>query len=882
MVTNGINLRTIGDKLRMQIECGNVHLLSELNLDLEEVEIIRSSANRLISSVLRGMDTFDIQTAYLMMDIGMRFYDEGTYWEDFWSQVGMEANSSRQSTLGTFFNNTIVKYDLAMAETRGRKYVNMILMHAFIPERYGNDFFDFVHKYYRVVLKGSVPDNLDSELSVFEEVFSDDDTTKSYPELKNVQLIVPTRLALTNKKYYAPILTKIIKRIANDYESTEDVRLGIYEDLFKKWTKKEKKRGKTNSDVNSPPTIIYDLVRGELYMLIPPQILKPEDGLVGIVESSYGKMLHRFNVTQYSQFHNMISDEVVFRISWNPLDKFRVRIGERVLYENDNQVIFFNKNGQKRTKVSLGFNMVILPKEEKIDIQTHDMAEGEDYVVKGFLMKRGDKFCISGQTYIIEEEVLESLHIVSDYLDLECIDQDGNKYNVYSQHPTLSIALNQERRARLKLSIGRLFNRIYYDSNEDLINDPVITRDTDSNYVVNLVYKDLPQENGIYTIRYRGRDVYRYVLLRDFSYRFEKELYESDEESRLYYYGNSEGIAFNTTQGVVKLPDKSVDGRQLSIYIQVPSRRFSFDAKNWMLFNSSELYFRDVEKKQFYVYCPTLVFPQITADYGSSVPKNPLKLEIQGPYLTCEFKKIIQVGNIIEHNRMYVPVMRFKCGRFDLFTIRYTADYLLTPGRIKRSLAPRNTYAVCEYDSGEKVNFIEDMAILPSDILESVNVFEYYDDGFNEGKRFAFHANTQPRLRTGKEFIQRGETPNKLKVVFNGETITYDWDQVNYLTRLDGPFDKDYREYVRRFFSADGIGRHSLELYDLVCELIKETILDDTSTERLKIRIQRFKDVDIDFSIKLCERCLDIRSDCSVINQLSQLKQLKNKTSPTQ
>jgi len=872
-MTEVITLRTIGENLREQIKTGNIHLLSELNLDSEEVEFIRSSVGRLVESVLKGRDIFDIQTAYLMMDIGMRFYNDGTYWNDFWNQVGLEPNLNRQYKLGTFFNETIAKYNLATAETHGRKYVNMILMHAFIPEKYSDHFFDFVQKYYRVVLKGIVPENLDLQLGVFEEAFKEDNATDSYQELKNVQLIVPTKLVFTRREYYAPILTKIIRRISNDYEPDNDVRLGVYEEPFKKWTQKEKVRKKTHSEISSLPSIRYDMNRNELYVVIPPQILDLKNGMVCVIESSGGDILKQFNVTSYSQFHNMISDEKEFRLDWNPLDKFKILIGDRLLYENVNHgVIFFNKNGHKRSKVSLGFNMVLVPKDAQIDAQTSEMAEGNDYVIKGFLMMRGDKVSISGQTYVIEEEVLESLHIISDCLDIDCTDQDGNSYNVYSRHPTISLSLSQEHKARLKFSIGRGYDRITYDSVDDLISDPLVRCEDDSNYVIDISQKGLSCENGVYTIRYRGRDVFRYALLNGFSYNFEKELYESDEISKLFYTGNFDGIVFNTTQGVVELPKIVVDGRELFICVQVPSRRFSFDTKKWILFNSEELYFRNVEGKQFFVYCPTLVFPQITAVYKDS---KSLPLEIQGLYLTCEFSKVNQIGTLLEYGRKYKPTMMFKCGRFDLFTIRYTADYFLAPGCIKRINALINTYAVCEYETGEEVRFNDNIAILLSDNTDAVDVYEYYDDGFGEQKRFAFHADTQLYLLTSKDSIQNGYTPNKLKVNFNGETILYDWDQVNYLISLDDPLDIDSCNYARHYFSTIGNNKYSIELYDSVCELIKDAILSDESTDRLKKRIQRFKDVDVDFAIKLCKRCLEIRSDSGVIHQLSYLEQFK-------
>jgi len=872
-MTRVITLGTIGENLRRQIESGSIHLLSELNLEQEEVEIIRSNADRLIQHALSGRQTFDIQTAYFMMDVGMRFYNEGTYWTDFWDQTG-KPNPNHQSKLGEFFVKTIDRYNLATAETRGRKYVNPIMMHAFVPEKYCDYFFDYVKKYFTIVLKNTFPEDFDQELSVFEEVFRDSDPTGSYPEFKYVNLLVPTKLALTDRKYYAPILSKIIRRISNDYDSEDDVKLGVYEEPFRKWKLKEEGRKNKHSDVSSPPTISYDLSKNELYLLIPPQILDPSDGMKCTVRSSEGSILKEFNIAAYSQFHKMISDQKGFKLNWNPLDEFVISIGERVLYTNKNDgVIFFNKNGQKKSKVSLGFNMAILPKEGEIDVMTSELGEGNGYVIKGFLMTRGGKICVSGRTYIIEEEIQEHLNVISDSLDLDCTDQDGNTYKVFSHHPTISISHSQNKMSKLKLSIGRRADRLSYDTMEDIASDEDIQFDRDSNYVLDISKKNLTCENGIYTVRHRGRDVFRYVLLNGFTYHFERDLYEKDEESKLYYTDNQEGQPFNTTQGVVSLPAMNMDGRELTIVIQVPSRRFSFDTKKWMLFDSKELYFRDIEQKRLYIYCPTLVFPQILAIYPKATPQP---LEIQGPHLTCEFKKVTLVGNQLNAARMYMPLMRFKCGRFNLFTIRYTADYEFFPWKIIRKNAPINTNAVCVCENGQRISFLNDTAHIPPDVSGIIDVYEYYDDGFGEQKRFARSIHAEMKLEAKPEAIINGVTPDSITVIIGEIKMKYDWEQINYLVSLNDKLTAYDYQYALDYLPRIGDYNHSVELYGLVCDKIKDIILSDDSPERLKKRIGRFKTVDAEFTKRLCRRCLELGDDSAVRYQLSYLETIKD------
>ena len=72
-----ITLKTIGDNLRERISEKRPRLLSEVDLSDEELEYLRANGSVLVTNAISGYSIFDIQTAYLMMDIGMRNYHIG-------------------------------------------------------------------------------------------------------------------------------------------------------------------------------------------------------------------------------------------------------------------------------------------------------------------------------------------------------------------------------------------------------------------------------------------------------------------------------------------------------------------------------------------------------------------------------------------------------------------------------------------------------------------------------------------------------------------------------------------------------------------------------------------------------------------------------------
>lgn len=855
---------TVQQHILEQIESEHPKLLSEIGLTDQELEVIRERSGPLIAGALSGVTRYNLVVAYLMMDVGMRNYSDGDYWGSFWNEIKIRHTDKEQTELGKFFIDVLKKYNLAYKEGKHRKYVDNIMMHAFIPENqnYRDSFFNFVLKFYRIVLNGTTSDDLDDKLQIMADVFKGD-SIGNYPELNGIPLIVSTREALSDVDYFGNTVKKIIHRFAEDYESLEDVDLGRYERSFREWVNALQHSKQKRRSIGERPFVHFDVSDSSFRLIIPSMEVSRPNGIILKVESSSGDVLYSGSIPASMQFDRAITDDHWIMMKWNPLDEYRVLVDGCTVYENRNsELMILNKNGNQRRKVAIGFNMIVVPKNADINLQTSVILEMKTYEVRAFMISRGEVLTVGDNSYIVEEEVSANVHIVSACLDVGCLDQDGNKYDVYSSLPKIRIS-SDERMRRFRLTVSHALNSVLYESYDKLIQDPEVMLEGDD-AVLDLSETTLRSEAGIYRIRLNGREMYRFVLMPDFAYEFEKQFYEEDECSTVRYTGNEAGVAFNTRDGVVSLDPMIMDGRELHLVLQIPSRRFSFDKKTWHMFGE-EMYYRDTQSERIYIYCPTLVYPVIDVNYEGSKPIN---LEIEGRLLVCEMKKINQIGVMIEYSRQLIFKLKFKCGRFDIFIIRYTADYTFPENRIVRRNAPPNTWAVVRDDSTKSEYRIEDDFEIPEEVGD-YTLLEYHEGDFGDDYRV---------VRNVSRFLSIPEDTSRLimagdpfvSILNRRYSKEYAWSDFRNLVEIDKPYDPMVQNEIR--LKYQNAGEFEEKSYLMVEEAVRRAILADRNTIRLNARIWKFRDVDPAFCIELCNAYLTLDNSSEVREILSQLQ----------
>lgn len=862
---SNITLDSIGETIRRQIESDHPRLLSEINLSDEELGVLRSSADVLVVHALVGRYAYDIQVAYLMMDVGMRNYHDGTYWDDFWREATLENDVNDQTTLGKYFLEVLRKYNMAIYSGGNRRYVNNIMMHAFIPEnqQYRDGFFNFILKFYQIVLKSSVPDELGSHMQAIADVFSRD-TVDDYPEFKNLPLIQSTKIALSDVSRFGHTVEKIIHRLAGDYDSAGDISLGRYEKSYRAWSSCRSSPKYKHKGINEKPFMYYDFQTSGFFINLPSMEIKNPSANEVRVESMDGQVLYKSTLYFSIQFGRVITDEKSISVEWNPLDEFKIYIGGRESYNNKNPgFILLNKRGIVKRKVSLGFNMIVKPQNLETNIHSSVICDFESCSLEGFMIKRGETLEVGGYRFVVEEELSPNLHIISPCLDIGCRDQDGNKFDLYSAHPKIKVSI-VETRGKFKLSISRGIDSIIYDSLKQLIEDPK-SESSETEIMLDISHTSLRCDAGIYRVRLNGREVYSYVLVPGFEYVFEKEFYENDENSTITYTGSSFPKQFNTSQGIVETGPMQVDGHEFSMKVQVPSRRFSFDMKQWYMFGT-ELYFRETQYSELYIYCPTLVYPEIRVNIENSKPVN---LEVEGQMLRCNFSKIAQISSIIENSKKNISRLEFKCGRFSLFAIRYNADYQISKDLIVRSNAPMNTWSVCkEVPDGIEYEFVEDKIEIPKS-MNNFEIIEYYGDDFGSecrvvasvSRSICIPVDIKGRIIAGDEFPRIFDKIN---------SISLPGKDFKNLVEIEKPYSPEKQKQIRELY-LDNTMR--VKSYDNAVDAVKKTILSDSNINRIKKRINRFREHDVIMTYRLCESYLKLVDD-------EMIRQLKDNLEP--
>ena len=746
---------------------------------------------------------------------------------------------------------------MALYTEHSRKFVNNFLMHALIPNQYANSIYDFISRFNKIVLKNRDESEHQACLEYIAEIFDKGDSDK-YPELQNMNLIKSTKLALSDTRYFSNTFLKIIKRMMNNMEEGESLNLGIFEESFKTWllTQNAKKKD-TRMEFNENPYIHFNAENGKTYMMIPGRGLSSESRTLKVL-SGEGEILESRIVNVYEQFGMFVADEQTMEIRWDPLDDFYIVIGNETIYKNNNRGhIILSKKGKSRKRLSMGFNMAIVGKEADISIEHNIMGEFAKYNVVGFIVSRGESVSIDKHHYEIETEIFDSLGIMTGAEDVDCRDEDGSRYNLYSKHPKLSIEINNESKSKFSLSVYDGYNRIHYDSLNEIELDKGCTK-SGNVLELDLSMTSLKPTDGIYTIRCK-RKVFKYILLNGFNYTFEDEIYLENKES-FVTWSHGEKIQFNTEDGLLKLPEITFNNTKLSMTLEIPSNRYSFDKKKWHLFDSEDIYFRNSESHDYlFIYCPKLMYPQIMPIYQGG---RKLDLNIDGHYLVCETSKINQLGMLFEKGRIYEPYLKFKCGEHNLFTIRYTADYTTTDNEIKRRNAPEYTSFHVQLDDGTSIENCEEYCELPPEYCGTITIVEDYDEGFGPLSRIASVEKIGLRIEMDEGEVIAGNADTKITVRKNRKKWIVPPEDIHYLIEPEGNINNAYIDDIKSCYKeSDESLNHSISAYDSVCDYIKTTLLKDDNINRLKMRARKFEKVDLGFTIELYRRVLELCDD---------------------
>ena len=303
----------------------------------------------------------------------------------------------------------------------------------------------------------------------------------------------------------------------------------------------------------------------------------------------------------------------------------------------------------------------------------------------------------------------------------------------------------------------------------------------------------------------------------------------------------------------------------MNITIEIPSKRYSFDKKHWKLFDSEEIYFRNLSGNNIYIYCPELIIPSIKADIKNS---KPLRLDIDGKYLVADFGRIEQIGQMLQYSNAYVPKLSFSCDRFKLMTIRYHADYLVRQGILFRECAPPGTYGKIIAANHEPIVF-DDCAEIPYVFGDVIPIEECYDDGLS-GELSIKVAEIDRRFRIcyDKGLILNGNIIKKFSYECGGNKYSYSNNPFYPIYGIDGSeITKD--AYMMEMEAMSPLGKIA---YPYLLEQIKEMLFQDMDATRVVKRMERVSKIDPYLAMEMGDRFLKNGVSAKVSDYLEVLK----------
>ena len=517
----------------------------------------------------------DIRLAVTMVQIAIRYYQEGNYWSCFCEaldEAEEDISQVKRNYLGKRFVATLQKYDLLEINTginSPNMYVENIKAHAFVTNSYMGGFFDFAFDFYEKNLFRTLSDDVEDDLkdlsvymkanlttgSAKEEFLTErqngKQTQKSYKLLKSTRNVIAECNVDTVYRLFYPVL-----KMVDQYYYYDDIIPWNTEDRFKQgfleWTEarkyekdqKERKKGNYRRLYSHKPFIQVSVDTGKKWLIIPQQKYRNQE-CSGRVQAviSIGNKIYTEELEVFRSFGNYISEERKIFID----DKDGIFGTIRICIETDNSskeycihkadYRILDSFGVCVERLNKGKNDLLIRKGAEV------MAVPGNCIV--------DRYSYGGWEYyavnVTEEtnlyvnkipvsvdgcEAADRLLFDGEIKHYQVYDQKENKIVCTRKHPMIFCRINKNKISGAVLIINEKKKRII-----DLIRDHA-TEEDQWMHVCLAMEEILPKTDGRYRIRLNvpgesERMLGVYLLFQQFDCAFEKECYIYESEMTL-------------------------------------------------------------------------------------------------------------------------------------------------------------------------------------------------------------------------------------------------------------------------------------------------------------------------------------------------------------
>ena len=563
------------ETIQSAIQDSGIKLLGQIQISEEEyAELLAYSKDRINNLQIRTTSPCDLYLSVFLVQVAIRRYTDGNYWEYFKEEINNPTlSSAKTNNIGRVFVATLKHYHLfqiSRDKYANNAFVENIKAHAYVPNNYLDGYFDFIFAFYEKNLLRQLPDDITEdfiEMSYFFEnslsssgdsvslMSVDNRPSKSYRLLKATRSLFATGdvTAVSNILYDH---LKMVDDYFDDKQPNDSNRFSV---AFSKWIEKtnEIKEAKLKGDRKHSgvfyrkPYFTIDRGNGYASLVIPKQKIREDDlrGSVYALVSVNGKA-DTYTLNIYRAFGVYVTEEKripiddVFAeysvsIVSGKTRKFEIESKSYRIFDEDYYEISKLRKGQNYILVSKGS----IIKGEKPVYINRDFDEWDEYSFgkineKSVLYINECPISMTGSFTVGAnfENLVEGVTFYSDNKPIKAA------YN----HPIVSFKVPSSLIGGTLIRCNNSKHFIEYVATSIVdLPDEVETKG------VTIILEDiLEDKEGMYLIELdepgkSNKTICKYLLFKDFKCELDKKWYVFDDEAIIDLNSNYEIVPIN-------------------------------------------------------------------------------------------------------------------------------------------------------------------------------------------------------------------------------------------------------------------------------------------------------------------------------------------------
>lgn len=546
-------------RLKEEFVTSRFELISQISITDEEYDLlltyVREKAKTFYTPPIVSADE---ALSVAMVQIAIKVYSEGNYWDCFNEEIGFVLTPSKRIYFSQIFVETIRKYDMFELKSKNdlrQAYVENIKAHAFVPNQYLKNYFDFLFSFYDRNLLRHLTEDIDDDIDDLIS-FVADSLDKSGDEVsieksgskptKSYKLLKATRslIAQSNSTVLRDIFfDHLIMMDDYYYDSKLPSKNNRFTDEFQKWV--EKKNSEINTIENSPkkrknkesffqkPHFEINRQKGQSFLVIPSQKFRINSVSPDVwvnVNYSGQKVSQKLDI--YKAYGVLVSEEKKITIE-NIFDEYTIEIASKQSYTYSipkKKYRIFDDNFDETSKLKKGQNYILVEKRLPVSANT-------PYTYTNLSFESWDEYSYSE---ISESSVVyidgNPISVMGKFTDRPLFEKvskeyilfkDGNQMQSAFAHPIISFKIAKDSLARTRIFVNDDIFNVETECNASVITlleeNGVIGVSIDLNTI-------LMPEDGIYQVKLdepgkTPRIISKYILITELRFRFSKPRY---------------------------------------------------------------------------------------------------------------------------------------------------------------------------------------------------------------------------------------------------------------------------------------------------------------------------------------------------------------------